>query len=133
MDRTAEQIEKKAKALTLVFTALEILEPIDYSGLRVVIDTEDALYHADRVGRLDARTLPEAITILKAGEMPRVWSDDWKRYSRGPRALIGRIDLHHKLSDKGVRLVHRQPEDGLLPSQIVELGELFAQWIEETK
>jgi hypothetical protein len=124
-----EQVEEHARGarVTLIVPSPDCLHPIDWEGKRFVIDTETALYHADRVCALDARTMPDASLVLGKG----VWFAEWRKFARGPRALIGRIDLHHKLCALGAPVVHRHPEDGLHPAQAVELGDLFLRWTTE--
>ena len=95
----------------------------------VVIDTEAALYHVDRVRALHTRTLADAALVLGSG----VWYEGWRKMARGPRALVGRIDLHHKIRECAprARLIHRHPEDGLHPKFCCELGDLFIRWTKE--
>jgi hypothetical protein len=122
-----DRIESSSAPLTLVFQSPDILTPLDWRGRRFVIDAATALYHANRVHKLHTRTMPDAAMVF--GD--RVWFEGWRKWAHGPRAVIGRIDLHHKLREMSVPVVHQQPEDGLHPAQAVELGDLFIRWTRE--
>lgn len=124
----AAQIEAGARPLTIIVPSADHVTPIDWSGRRFVIDTETALYHVDRVSALSARVLGEAAQVLGTGASGQIWFGKWRQLARGPRALVGRIDLHHKLRAIGAPVVHRHPEDGLHPRHCCELGDLFIKW-----
>lgn len=117
--------------LTIVVPSADHVTPIEYPG-RIVIDTEVALYHADRVCALDARTLGQAAQVLGTKTSCDIWFGKWRGLARGPRALIGRIDLHLKLTSLGAACAHVGPEDGLHPRACCELGDLFVKWMRDS-